>query len=146
LNKLRIAKRIGNKREASNDREDGWQPGKNQTDTKQGSFRLCHIGFVANIGQHCCRQNATNGIVVLEGGWATTASEFGDNANEANQARYYREVSKWAEDTNTTFMFFEDFDEPWKGNPENPAGAEKHWGLFKVDRTPKQVMELKKLL
>ena len=79
-------------------------------------------------------------IVVLEGGWATTASEFGDNANEVNQARYYREVSKWAESTNTTFMFFEAFDEPWKGNPDNPAGAEKHWGLFKVDRTPKQVI------
>ena len=79
-------------------------------------------------------------IVVLEGGWATTASEFSDSANEVNQAHYYREVSKWAEETNTTFMFFEAFDEPWKGNPDNPEGAEKHWGLFKVDRTPKQVM------
>ncbi len=64
-------------------------------------------------------------IVVLEGGWATTASEFSDSANEVNQARYYREVSKWAEETNTTFMFFEAFDEPWKGNPDNPEGAEK---------------------
>jgi exo-beta-1,3-glucanase (GH17 family) len=77
---------------------------------------------------------------VLEGGWATIASEFGDRANEANQARYYREVSRWAEETNTTFMFFEAFDEPWKGNPDNPEGAEKHWGVFNVDRTPKQVM------
>lgn len=79
-------------------------------------------------------------IAVLEGGWATIASEFGDNANQANQARYYREVSAWAAATNTTFMFFEAFDEPWKGNPDNPAGAEKHWGLFNVDRTPKQIM------
>ena len=79
-------------------------------------------------------------IVVLEGGWATTATEFGEQANEANQARHYREVSKWAEEKNITFMFFEAFDEPWKGNPDNPAGAEKHWGLFFVDRTPKQVM------
>jgi len=79
-------------------------------------------------------------VAVLEGGWATTASEFGDSANEANQARYYREVSRWAAETNITFMFFEAFDEPWKGNPDNPEGAEKHWGLFKVDRTPKQVM------
>jgi exo-beta-1,3-glucanase (GH17 family) len=79
-------------------------------------------------------------VVVLEGGWATTASEFGEQANEANQGRYYREVSEWAKQTNTTFMFFEAFDEPWKGNPDNAEGAEKHWGLFKVDRTPKQVM------
>ncbi len=83
-------------------------------------------------------------IVILEGGWATTASEFGEQANEANQSRYYREVAEWAEKTNTTFMFFEAFDEPWKGNPDNAEGAEKHWGVFKVDRTPKQVMlELK---
>jgi len=79
-------------------------------------------------------------IVVLEGGWATTASEFGEQANEANQTRYYREVAMWAEAANITFMFFEAFDEPWKGNPDNALGAEKHWGLFKVDRTPKQVM------
>ena len=79
-------------------------------------------------------------IVILEGGWATTASEFSKQANEANQARYYREVARWAKETNTTFMFFEAFDEPWKGNPDNAAGAEKHWGLFNVDRTPKQVM------
>lgn len=79
-------------------------------------------------------------VVILEGGWATTASEFSEQANEANQARYYRDVSRWAEKTNTTFMFFEAFDEPWKGNPDNAAGAEKHWGLFNVDRTPKKVM------
>ena len=79
-------------------------------------------------------------IVILEGGWATTASEFSEQANEANQARYYHEVAKWAKDKNITFMFFEAFDEPWKGNPDDAEGAEKHWGLFKVDRTPKQVM------
>ena len=37
-------------------------------------------------------------------------------------------------------FFFEAFDEPWKGDPNFPLGAEKHWGLFKVDRTPKQVV------
>ena len=79
-------------------------------------------------------------IVVLEGGWATTASEFSEQASEANQTRYFQEVAKWAKDKNITFMFFEAFDEPWKGNPDNPEGAEKHWGLFKVNRTPKQVM------
>lgn len=41
---------------------------------------------------------------------------------------------------NTTVFFFEAFDEPWKGDPDNPLGAEKHWGLFNVDRTPKEVM------
>ena len=78
-------------------------------------------------------------IAILEAGWATTAEEFGDQANEANQARYYGEILEWATATNMTVFFFEAFDEPWKGDPNRPNGAEKHWGLFFVDRTPKQV-------
>jgi exo-beta-1,3-glucanase (GH17 family) len=80
-------------------------------------------------------------IAILEAGWATTAVEFGDRANQADQARYYRELEQWARETNTTVFFFEAFDEPWKGNPNEPLGAEKHWGLFTVDRTPKQLLE-----
>jgi len=76
-------------------------------------------------------------IAILEAGWATVAEEFGERANEANQARYYRELQEWAQATNTTVFFFEAFDEPWKGDPGAPLGAEKHWGLFNVDRTPK---------
>jgi exo-beta-1,3-glucanase (GH17 family) len=80
-------------------------------------------------------------IAVLEAGWATVASEFGERASEDSQARYYRELWDWAHATNTTVFFFEAFDEPWKGDPLDPLGAEKHWGLFRVDRTPKAVME-----
>ena len=79
-------------------------------------------------------------MAILEAGWATTASEFGERAGEAQQERYYREIEEWATEANVTVFFFEAFDEPWKGNPDNPDGAEKHWGLFFVDRTPKQVM------
>jgi exo-beta-1,3-glucanase (GH17 family) len=76
-------------------------------------------------------------IVVLEAGWASVAIEFGDRASVANQTRYYRETEKWASDNQMTVFFFEAFDEPWKGDPNNPLGAEKHWGLFNLDRTPK---------
>ncbi|MDJ0700655.1 MAG: hypothetical protein QNJ07_12435 [Woeseiaceae bacterium] len=79
-------------------------------------------------------------MAILEAGWATTASEFGDRASEENQVRYYKELDDWATQAGMTVFFFEAFDEPWKGNPDNPNGAEKHWGLFFVDRTPKQVM------
>ena len=78
-------------------------------------------------------------MAILEAGWATTALEFPEQASEANQERYYRELYGWAKETNMTVFFFEAFDEPWKGNPNNKDGAEKHWGLFFVDRTPKQV-------
>jgi len=80
-------------------------------------------------------------VMVLEAGWATVASEFGDRASEANQRRYYRELREWAEGTRTTVFFFSAFDEPWKGNPDDPLGAEKHWGLFGVDRTPKSALQ-----
>jgi exo-beta-1,3-glucanase (GH17 family) len=80
-------------------------------------------------------------IAVLEAGWASVAIEFGDRASEANQARYFRELEEWASATNTTVFFFEAFDEPWKGDPNNSLTAEKHFGLFNVDRTPKQVLQ-----
>lgn len=79
-------------------------------------------------------------LVILEAGWATIAEEFGDRANEAAQERYYREIEEWATAANITVFFFEAFDESWKGNPDTPLGAEKHWGLFNEDRTPKQVV------
>jgi len=79
-------------------------------------------------------------IVVLEAGWATTAVEFPAQASEANQRRYFNELERWARATNTTVFFFEAFDEAWKGDPGKLEGAEKHWGLFRADRTPKEVM------
>ena len=80
-------------------------------------------------------------IAILEAGWATSAVEFSEQASEANQARYYDEIRDWATESNITVFFFEVFDEPWKGDPGNTDGAEKHWGLFNVDRTPKQAMQ-----
>ncbi|NND47516.1 MAG: glycosyl hydrolase [Woeseiaceae bacterium] len=79
-------------------------------------------------------------VAILEAGWASVGIEFGERANEADQARYFRELGEWAKKTNITVFFFEAFDEPWKGNPDNPLGAEKHWGIFNVDRTPKLVL------
>jgi exo-beta-1,3-glucanase (GH17 family) len=78
-------------------------------------------------------------IAILEAGWATTAEEFGERASEAQQARHYHELYEWAAAENMTVFFFEAFDEPWKGDPARPLSAEKHWGLFFADRTPKAI-------
>lgn len=80
-------------------------------------------------------------IAVLEAGWPDIAQEFGERASAEKQTRYYNEIRDWAADEQITVFFFEAFDEPWKGNVDAPLGAEKHWGLFYVDRTPKPVME-----
>jgi exo-beta-1,3-glucanase (GH17 family) len=80
-------------------------------------------------------------LAILEAGWATAGSGFDEQANEANQKRHFRELSEWARANNTTVFFFEAFDEPWKGDPNNPLDMEKHWGLFNADRSPKQVFQ-----
>jgi exo-beta-1,3-glucanase (GH17 family) len=79
-------------------------------------------------------------LVITEAGWATMASEFGPRAGELHQQRYYHELFDWAGKMNITTFFFEAFDESWKGDPNNPLGAEKHWGLFTVDRKAKSAM------
>ena len=44
-------------------------------------------------------------------------------------------------ENNITVLWFEAFDEDWKGHDNNPLGAEKHWGLFNIDRTPKKAVK-----
>ena len=80
-------------------------------------------------------------IVISEAGWASIGSELGDRASEEKQKQYYDELMSWCDKMNITCFFFEAFDEDWKGNPSNMMGAEKHWGLFTVDRIPKEVMK-----
>jgi exo-beta-1,3-glucanase (GH17 family) len=79
-------------------------------------------------------------LVIGEAGWATVASEFGKRASEENQKRYVDELTAWAKQHNITAFIFEAFDEDWKGDPSDARGAEKHWGLFTVDRKPKLAM------
>jgi len=80
-------------------------------------------------------------MVISEAGWATTATEFGERASQEKQLQYYNEIMEWSKEMNITNFFFEAFDEDWKGNPDNPLGAEKHWGLYTVERKPKLAMQ-----
>lgn len=79
-------------------------------------------------------------LVITEAGWATVASEFGPRASEEKQQRYYHDLFAWTDKMNITTFFFEAFDEDWKGEPNSPLGAEKHWGLFTVARQAKLVV------
>jgi exo-beta-1,3-glucanase (GH17 family) len=80
-------------------------------------------------------------IVITEAGWPTVASEFPDRVSEEKQLQYYNEIMVWSRENNITTFWFEAFDEDWKGNPDDIMGAEKHWGLYTVDRKPKKVMQ-----
>jgi exo-beta-1,3-glucanase (GH17 family) len=83
-------------------------------------------------------------IVITEAGWTTQSNGHGIdawNASEELQAVYYAQLLEWTTKERILTFVFEAFDEPWKGS-DDPLEPEKHWGLFKVDRTPKQVMQL----
>ena len=78
-------------------------------------------------------------VAITEAGWTTRSNGRGiepHNADEARQARYYRELSEWCHQHGVLTYVFGAFDEPWKGSPD-PDEPEKHWGLFTVDRKPK---------
>jgi len=83
-------------------------------------------------------------MVIGEIGWATLGTELGERASEEKQIRFYHEIKDYAAKKNITTFFFEAFDEDWKGNTEelqqDTTGAEKHWGIFTVDRKAKTVM------
>lgn len=75
-----------------------------------------------------------------EVGWSTSAVDFSQmKEGEAcieKAKRYYDEFLPWIEEEKIISYLFEAFDEPWKGG-DNPDEAEKHWGIFNEDRTPK---------
>lgn len=82
-------------------------------------------------------------VVVTEAGWPTASNGRGidpGNASEELQARYCRQLLEWSRSEQILTFVFEAFDEPWKGAPD-PLEPEKHWGLFKLDRTPKPVVQ-----
>ncbi|RME72226.1 MAG: hypothetical protein D6781_02650, partial [Verrucomicrobia bacterium] len=79
-------------------------------------------------------------IVIAEAGWPSEAVEFPARAGERKQARYFEALMAWAEQKRVTTFWFEAFDEDWKGEPGRSGGAEKHWGLYTVDRWPKLVV------
>ena len=86
-------------------------------------------------------------VVIGEAGWATKKHTEGEQAklikatpDKAGQERYWLGLRAWAEEKKVTTFWFEAFDENWKGGP-HPDEVEKHWGVFKADRTPKQALQ-----
>jgi exo-beta-1,3-glucanase (GH17 family) len=68
-------------------------------------------------------------VVFKEVGWPTAGHADSD---EHAQSEYYRALSR----TPVRFAWFEAYDQAWKTHTE----VEPHWGLFRSDRTPKEVV------
>lgn len=82
-------------------------------------------------------------IVITEAGWTTSSNGRGIecwNASPELQSTYYQQLLNWSIENQVVTFFFEAFDEPWKGSPDENE-PEKHWGMFYVDRNPKLVMQ-----
>ena len=104
------------------------------------------IGFTQEKLDEVKQAHPDKLIVVGELGWATAKSASGDQAerllgaaNEAAQADFYRQFCEWIDREQVSTFYFSAFDENWKGGPD-PLDAEKHWGLFRTDRTPKPAL------
>lgn len=56
--------------------------------------------------------------------------------SEPNQAEYYHRLEQFKLAGRLLFSYFEAYDQPWKtSHPVEP-----HWGLFRFDRSPKEVV------
>ncbi len=82
-------------------------------------------------------------IVLCETGWATSVADHGEQARlivgapgEKQQELFYRAFTSWADEMEQPYFYFSAFDENWKGG-DDPAEVEKHWGLWRADRSPK---------
>lgn len=85
-------------------------------------------------------------VLIGETGWATSVHDEGEQARlikgkpgESEQQEFYDAARDWARNTGQPLFFFEAFDEKWKGG-EHPSEVEKHWGLFRADRSPKSAI------
>jgi exo-beta-1,3-glucanase (GH17 family) len=85
-------------------------------------------------------------VVVGETGWATRKLDEGEQARlirgrtgEMEQSAFCEALRSWVREDSITAFLFEAFDENWKGGPD-PDDVEKHWGLFRADRTPKPAL------
>ena len=85
-------------------------------------------------------------VVLGETGWATQRNDQGDQGKlmkgrlgEPEQAAFHQVFRAWVQRARVPSFFFEAFDENWKGSAD-PDEVEKHWGLYRADRTPKAAM------
>lgn len=84
-------------------------------------------------------------IHIGETGWASETNihyglEGSKAAGEYNQKYFYDYITHWANEYRVSLFFFEAFDEPWKGDHNNPGDSEKHFGLIDIDGQAKYVI------
>ena len=85
-------------------------------------------------------------VIITEAGWATASNGRGippDNVGEMLQREYLEQLLSWAEEQQILVYIFEAFDENWKGS-DHPLEPEKHWGLYRADRSAKPALSIQR--
>ena len=60
------------------------------------------------------------------------------------QKVFFDQYDQWVNDNQVISFYFSSFDEQWKGGFDGADAMdkmEKHWGLYKSDRSPKKAMQ-----
>lgn len=104
------------------------------------------VPWTAEVVASIKARHPTLSVVLGETGWATELNPEGGEvehikapAGESEQEAFYDAFTAWAVRAQQPYFYFEAFDEPWKGG-DDPREVEKHWGLYRVDRTPKPAL------
>jgi len=106
--------------------------------TIEDGFRIAKEDFYKVQNMYPNKQ-----CIITETGWPTQSDGRRikkEVVGEDQQLRYFNEINKWAEETNTLVFFFASFDSKWKGGG-HPLEPEKNWGVYYSDRTPKKVLK-----
>ena len=85
-------------------------------------------------------------VIITEAGWATASNGRGippDYVGEMLQREYLEQLLSWAEEQQILVYVFEAFDENWKGS-DHPLEPEKHWGLYRADRSAKPALSIQR--
>jgi exo-beta-1,3-glucanase (GH17 family) len=106
------------------------------------------VSWTESIFQDISARHPNSQIVLGESGWATSSmNSNGDEslivapASSETQSLFFAEYRSWLKANKITSFYFEAFDEKWKGGEDKPNDiAEKNWGLYYCDRTPKQAI------
>ncbi len=104
------------------------------------------VSWTATTVEAIRAEHPAHPVVIGETGWATALNPEGDEvkyihapAGAGEQARFFAAFTEWADAAQQPYFYFEAFDEPWKGSAD-PREVEKHWGLYTVDRRPKEAL------
>ncbi len=109
------------------------------------------MGWTESIYRDIQKRHPDHLIAYTETGWPTSRvyddsyeGKLIGKAGAPQQKMFFDEYTNWVDSKRIISFYFAAFDEQWKGgfDGDQPMNkAEKHWGVYRSDRTPKLVLQ-----